>query len=247
MNVNGVTNQLLSEIPSTGPPEASQELDEEDFLTLLLTQLQYQDPLDPMESVDMMDQIAALNQVEQLQVANNSLDALILGMASLNNASAMQLMDREVMVVGDTFTADDGSVPFGYVLGQDVDEVEISILDSQGNAVQTLEYGATTAGLTQLSFDEAQAGETYTVVVHAYSDGVEVDAQAAVVGRVDGLDFSAGLVQLVVGDQLIGLDEVLVVLPIADITPTEDGTETLAQQLTEAVQALGTQLNGGNP
>ena len=248
MNVNGVTNQLLSEIPTEGPTEASQELDEEDFLTLLLTQLQYQDPLDPMESVEMMDQIAALNQVEQLQVANQSLDALILGMASLNNASAMQLVDREVMVVGDTFTADASSVPFGYVLGEDVDEVEVTVLDSQGNAVQSWQHGETNAGLTQLSFDSAQAGETYSVVVHAYRDGVEVDAQAAVVGRVDGLDFSAGLVQLVVGDQLIGLDQVLVVLPTAENTGSADeGTETLAHQLTEAVLALGNQLNGGNP
>lgn len=246
MNIDGVTNQLLGEIPTTGPPAPSQDLDEEDFLNLLLTQLQYQDPLDPMEGVQMMDQIASLNQVEQLQVANESLEALILGMASLNNASAMQLVDREVMVVGDTFTAESGSVPFGYVLAGDADEVDVSILDSTGNVVQSWQQGETAAGLNQLTFDQAQAGETYTVVVNATQEGVEVIADCAVVGRVDGLDFSEGLVKLIVGDELIGLDEVLLVLPVGNSTD-DDATETLAQQLTEAVQALGAELNGDLP
>jgi len=246
MNIDGVTNQLLGEIPTTGPPTPSQELDEEDFLTLLLTQLQYQDPLSPMESAQMMDQIASLNQVEQLQVANDSLEALILGMASLNNASAMQLVDREVMVVGDTFTAESGSADFGYVLAGDADEVEVSILDSTGNVVQSWQQGETSAGLNQLTFDQAQAGETYTVVVNASQEGAEVVAECAVVGRVDGLDFSEGLVKLIVGDELIGLDQVLLVLPVGD-RGEEDATELLAQRLTDAVQALGTELNGDMP
>ena len=238
MDVNSVTNQLLSDSPTTGPPEASQELDEDDFLNLLLTQLQFQDPLDPMEGVEMVNQIATLNQVEQLEVANGNLEALILGMASLNNASAMQLVDKDVMVIGDTFTAQSDTVSFGYVLGQSVDDVEVSVLDSQGNVVQTWNDGDTAAGFHELTFRQAQAGETYTVVVNATSDGVTVDAQSAIVGHVDGLDFSEGIVQLVVGDDLVGLDEVLQVLPADSGSETSD-LLALAQELTAVTEAIG--------
>ena len=238
MDVNSVTNQLLSDSPTTGPPEASQELDEDDFLNLLLTQLQFQDPLDPMEGVEMVNQIATLNQVEQLEVANGNLEALILGMASLNNASAMQLVDKDVMVIGDTFTAQSDTVSFGYVLGQSVDDVEISVLDSQGNVVQTWNDGDVAAGFHELTFRQAQAGETYTVVVNATSDGVTVDAQSAIVGHVDGLDFSEGIVQLVVGDDLVGLDEVLQVLP-ADYGSETSDLLALAQELTAMTEAIG--------
>jgi len=246
MDVNTVTNSLLSDSPTTGPPEASQELDEQDFLNLLLTQLQFQDPLDPMEGVEMVNQIATLNQVEQLEVANGNLEQLILGMASLNNASAMQLVDKDVMVIGDTFTAQAGSASFGYVLGQDVDDVEVSILDSAGNVVQTWGDGDTSAGFHELTFRQAEVGETYTVVVNATSDGVAVDAQAAVVGHVDGLDFSEGLVQLVVGDDLVGLDEVLQVLPTGFGTETGDFL-ALAQELIAATEAAGIEREEETP
>ena len=241
MDVNSVTSQLLSDSPTSGAPDASQEMDEEDFLTLLLTQLQFQDPLDPMEGVEMVNQIASLNQVEQLQAANANLEALILGMASLNNASAMQLVDKDVMVLGDTFTASSGDATIGYVLGQDVDDVEVSILDSEGNVVQT--YGAcdTSTGFHQLDFHGAQAGETYTVVVNATKDGVEVDSQAAVFGHVEGLDFSAGLVKLVVGDDLIGLEEVLLVMPAGDDISWETDALAMAMELIGGAGALDTE------
>ncbi len=213
MDIDGVTNQILSDTPATGPPEASQELTDEDFLSLLLTQLQFQDPLDPMEGVEMVNQIASLNQVDQLQSANANLESLILGMASLNNANAVQLIDRDVMVLGDAFTADSASVQCGFVLAGPADSVEVSVLDSAGEVVQSWSHGETDTGLTQVQFDQAQPGESYTLAITATLDGVEVGAQGAVVGHVDGLDFSEGLVQLVVGDELIGLDEVLVVMP----------------------------------
>jgi flagellar basal-body rod modification protein FlgD len=238
MDIDGVTNQILSDSPTTGPPEASQELTDEDFLSLLLTQLQFQDPLDPMEGVEMVNQIASLNQVEQLQSANQNLEALILGMASLNNANAVQLIDRDVLMVGDTFTAEGATAQIGYVLGDAADSVEVSVLDSTGTVVQSWTHGETDVGLTQLEFDQAEPGESYSVLVNATLEGAEVSAQAAVVGNVDGLDFSTGLVQLVVGDELIGLDEVLVVMPHNGESEAV-AQATLAAELMQLAELMG--------
>ena len=218
MNVEGVKNGILSEVPGTGPPATpSQELNEEDFLNLLMTQLQHQDPLNPMEGTQMLEQISSLNQVEQLQAANANLEALILGMASLNNASAVQLIDRSVMVLGEEFEAEAGSVELGYVLDGAADSVQVHVYDDQDELVETVELGEGTAGLNQFTWSGAVPGESYRISVDASFEGEEVAAQTAISGRVTGLDFSEGFVKLVVGDLDVGLEQVLAVLPVGGV------------------------------
>jgi len=223
MVVEGVKQQFLSEIPTTGPPTASQELDEEDFLNLLLTQMQNQDPLSPMESSQMMDQISSMNQVEQLQVANQNLETLIMGMASLNNATAVNLIDRAVMVAGDEFTAPETQVTLGFLVVGPADEVEVSVVDSAGEGDHSASFSAVEAGLEGFTFSGAIPGETYSLVVTATADGEEVPAYGAISGVVEGLDFSDGLVKLVVGDLRVGLDSVLQVLPGDEPDAVQDG------------------------
>jgi len=222
LSVGSVNTSYLNELPGAGPPDTpSQELDEQDFLNLLMTQLQHQDPLSPMEGTQMMQQISSLNQVEQLQAANDNLQSLILGMASLNNASAVQLIDRSVMVAGDEFTAETSSVELGYVLGGEADSVTVSILDTAGEVVDTITASDAQAGLNSFTWNGAEAGESYQIMVEATFEDAEVTAQAAVSGTVTGLDFSEGIVQLVVGDLTLGLDQVLAVLPGSNAAQAE--------------------------
>ncbi len=222
MSVAGIQNHVLNDLPGAGPPETpSQDLDEQDFLNLLMTQLQHQDPLSPMEGTEMMNQISALNQVEQLQAANDNLQSLILGMASLNNASAVGLIDRSVMVAADEFVADSGSVELGYVLAGEADTVTVTVFDETDQQVEMIELGAAEAGLGRFTWSGAEAGESYRISVTASFEDAEVTAQAAVSGRVTGLDFSEGIVQLVLGDLTLGLDQVLAVLPAGDAGQAE--------------------------
>jgi flagellar basal-body rod modification protein FlgD len=222
VSIEAVNNSYLSELPGAGPPDTpSQELDEQDFLNLLMTQLQNQDPLSPMEGTQMMEQISALNQVEQLQAANANLESLILGMASLNNASAVNLIDRSVMVAGDEFQAESGSVDLGYLLDGEADSVTIEIFDEAGDSVESIELGEAEAGLNNFTWSGAEAGASYSFSVKATFEDGEVASQAAITGQVTGLDFSAGIVQLVVGDLTIGLDQVLAVLPAQNAAQSE--------------------------
>ncbi len=228
MSIQGVNNSYLNELPGAGPPEMpSQELDEQDFLNLLMTQLQNQDPLSPMEGTQMMEQISALNQVEQLQAANANLESLILGMASLNNASSVNLIDRSVMVAGDEFQAESSSVDLGYMLEGEADTVTVEIFDEAGDYVDEIQLGAADGGLNQFTWNGAEAGQNYSFKVTASLDGEDVSTQTAIVGQVTGLDFTGGVVQLVLGDLTIGLDQVLAVLP----TEGESQSELLAQLL----------------
>ena len=58
--------------------------DKNAFLNLLVTQLKYQDPLDPMKSTDFMSQLAQISQVEQMQNMSSSLDSIQTTLANNN-------------------------------------------------------------------------------------------------------------------------------------------------------------------
>ncbi len=240
MNIEGVNGSYLDQLPGAGPPDtASQELDEQDFLNLLMTQLQNQDPLSPMEGTQMMEQISALNQVEQLQAANANLESLILGMASLNNASSVNLIDRSVMVAGDEFQAEASSIDLGYLLEGEADSVTIEFFDEAGEFVDSIEISEAEAGLNTFTWSGAEAGESYSFTVEATLDGAEVTSQAAITGKVTGLDFSQGIVQLVVGDLTIGLDQVLAVLPAESAAQAELLAQLLGGDDAEPAAAAG--------
>ncbi len=243
MNTDVVTSTYLnSDVTATGPPEASQELDQDDFLSLLMTQMQNQDPLDPMESQQMLEQISSLNQVELLQELNTNMESVILGVASLNNASAVNLVDQNVMVLGDEFTADDSTVTMGYVLPSSADEVSVTVTDSNGEFVIELTESGKAAGLHELTWSGATPGETYNLSITATADDTEVSAHTAICGLVEGLDFSEGFVQLVVGGQPVGLDEVLMVMPSGSTDEAAEATELLAASMdlvTEMLDVFG--------
>ena len=117
------------------------------FLTLLTTQMKNQDPLQPMDTNQMTEQLVAFTNVEQNIATNTRLDKLLklqeLGAASTNLA----YLGRLVTFEGDKFQYTEGmtSAPLGYELETEAKTVRVDILDSQGRIIRSME-GATTAG-----------------------------------------------------------------------------------------------------
>lgn len=78
----------ISAIGSSGtvaPANPSQALGLEDFLKILLTQLNYQDPLKPMDNQEFMAQMAQFTSLEQTQRLNDKIDQLITNQAALQS------------------------------------------------------------------------------------------------------------------------------------------------------------------
>jgi flagellar basal-body rod modification protein FlgD len=90
--ISPVTNQSQGSAANTSSLGTAGLLDPSTFLSLLVDELKYQNPLDPTSSSDFMSQIAQLSQVEQLQ--------------SVSSASQM---DEAAGLIGKTVTANDGS------------------------------------------------------------------------------------------------------------------------------------------
>ncbi len=188
------------------------ELGKDEFMKLLVTQLQAQDPLNPMDSSEFISQLAQFSSLEQLQNINDKLDDLT---AKLSGAA--NLIDCEVEALGTLVTVE-GGVPddFHFELTSDAKEVFASISDSNGIYVRTLQLGPLSAGKQTITWDGADDNGNlvpdgkYTVNIQAVgTDGRVVEATSLIRGKVTGATFEDGMTNLLIGNNEIPLDSVI--------------------------------------
>jgi flagellar basal-body rod modification protein FlgD len=123
---------------SAAPQAASKALGLQDFLKILLTQLQYQDPLKPMDNQEFMAQMAQFTSLEQTQQLNDKMTTLISNQAALQSIG---LIGRNV-----EFTATSGVSLQGQVTSLSLagDSPAMTVTQSDGTTVQ-VDLGQITA------------------------------------------------------------------------------------------------------
>lgn len=188
----------------------------DDFLNLLVAQLQHQDPLNPLEGTEFTAQLAQFTSLEQLNNINSNLESLQDYQASIKNAQALDLIGKTVEAPGNTMTLNDGSsAAYAFDLAQDADYVAVNIYGPAGNYARTIESGLTSAGRHSQAWDgKDQQGSllpngqyTYEVLATARS-GDAVTATPYVSSRVTGVNFDGEIPQILAGDYRISLDDV---------------------------------------
>lgn len=200
-------------------------LGKDDFLTLLITQLQNQDPLNPTDSVEYTAQLAQFSSLEQLSNINANIEYLHLYQASINNAQAVSFIGKEITALGNAVQVNDGVADScEFELTADAGGVTVNIYDEAGNLVIAMEEGAMNAGRQTVDWDGLDkngnqvADGDYTFEVMAVDeDGQEVQAITYTTGIVSGVTFSDGLTYFIVDGQKI---------PIADIIEVNRAAET---------------------
>lgn len=209
----GVDQNRVSELYNGQDDLVTQEV----FIQLMMTQMQHQDPLEPMENQEFLSQLAQLTSVEQLRSANSNLEILQLYQSSINNAQSVSFLGKNIKAAGDSFQfEDDGSVDLSYRLGSDAAQVKITIFDGEGNAVRVIDAGNLDKGEHEVEWDGRNddgsplpAGE-YTYAVSAKDgDGNTVSTLTFISGLVDGVTFEGGIPLLHVGSQKVTMGEIL--------------------------------------
>lgn len=150
-------------------PEQKDELGQEDFLNLMVTQLRNQDPFKPMESGDFLGQLAQFGTVSGIDSLDASFEKLSRSLTSNQALQAATLLDREVLVATDTGALVEGreftgavELPFG------ADRVNVGIYDPTGRLVRSLELGKQPEGLVKFSWDgRSEEGEALPAGLYA--------------------------------------------------------------------------------
>ena len=238
----------------TGSKEKT--LGQQDFLTLLVAQLQNQDPLNPSDPTEFTSQLAQYSQLEQLFNLNDSMEQLAKSQESTDRITALSMIGQDVIAPGTTLTLGDGTVEIGYRLDAPASDIAIHIRNAQGQRVATLHPADLTTGTHFVTWSGlGDNGErldegTYTLMVEAQSmDGEPVNVTGLVHARVTGVDMGDEGIRVITETGTVSLDDITTVAaPPDNQTDTEgendattvvadnDGTASLLTDTVESVQ-----------
>lgn len=185
------------------------------FLTLLTTQLQNQDPLNPMDSNEFTSQLVQFAQVEQSINANSTLSSVLSALQGQATSNAVSYIGKEVAV--DTPTANfDGTTPVTWQYDKDQASAStvLTIVNEKGETVRSL-TGTTAAGTTSYTWDGkdasgdmVDAGKYTLKVTSLDSSGEKISTGISTMSLVTGVDSSGSAIELVTRNGNIAVDEV---------------------------------------
>ncbi len=228
--------------------EKAQEQDtlgQDAFLTMLVAQLQNQDPLNPMDGTDFSAQLAQFSQLEQLINLNDTMENLAASFNQGAEGDATSYIGKQVTGNADVMNVENGSVSGGFYNLSQPSDVMITVTDEAGNTVKTLYEGQQSAGSHLISWDgtnnagNAVEDGTYHYKIMANSGYGYTEVPASVTGKVEGVAYNNGKPYLVV--QGILLDP-------GSLTAVSDPAETGSSESVEsAMSYLGRTVTSNAP
>lgn len=181
-------------------------LGQDEFLTLLVAQLQNQDPLNPADATEFTAQLAQYSQLEQLFNLNDSMDQLATAQNNSERLSALTLIGQDVIVEGSEFTLGKEAVQIGYKVDGTITDANLLIKNSSGTTVATLAAGDLSEGNHFLTWDGKDSSGnsldpgTYSITIAATgSGGTSATVSPLVRAEVTGIDLSGSEVKIVTG------------------------------------------------
>jgi flagellar basal-body rod modification protein FlgD len=215
MSIVGL-DQVGSKAAQTNATKAS-SMGKDDFLHLLVTQLQHQDPLNPMDSTGFTAQLAQFSSLEELQNINETLGSVGSSQTILTNSQAVDYIGKRIQAVGEQLELTNAEpVSIEFNLNQDAAGVYVRIYDPYGEFVQDLEPGPLSAGLQSVTWDgkdhrdqQAPDGAYRYEVMAMDADGNTVSVTSFTNGTVTGVYYKNGLAYLLTANQEIPLGSVV--------------------------------------
>ena len=205
-------------IPAAGGIAATGDstLGKDDFMKILVAQLQAQDPMAPMEGQEFASQLAQFSSLEQLTNVNSNLEASQAFDLAMSNSAALALIGKNVDAPGNTIDLKSGEVEnLSFSLDGEAAEVGIDIFDSTGAKVSTVNLGAQKSGLSEYVWSGTDSSGAllpsgnYTFSITASnSSGNFVPVKTFAAGLATDVVFEDGKAFAIVNGQKLAVNEV---------------------------------------
>ena len=111
------------------------------FLKLLITQMQNQDPLNPMDNAQVTSQLAQISTVSGIDKLNSTILNMVSQFSAAQSMQAGSLIGRGVLAEGNDLQLSQGQAAGGMQLSEPADAVSVSIRDTNGFVVKTINLG----------------------------------------------------------------------------------------------------------
>ena len=158
---------------------------EQRFLKLLVTQLNNQDPLNPLNNAELTSQLAQMSTVSGIEKLNTAFQSLLAQSGSSQVLQSASLIGRTVLVPGSELTLKKGTdAALAVDMPRSADSVKVTVTNAAGKTVRSFDLGALPQGVKTLSWDglndtgASVADGSYTVNVVATSGDAKVAASA---------------------------------------------------------------------
>lgn len=216
MTVAATTATTTTTAATTTSSSSSSGITSSQFLSLLVNELQNQNPLDPTNSTDFINQLTSYANFDQQQTLNANMNTLVSSLNSLLTLNSSNYIGQTVTAKADTGTLQDSTIAFGYSLDSAASNVTLTVKDSSGNTVWS-GSGTTTAGTNSFTWDgtttdgtQLTDGGQYTLNVTATdSTGQSVYGYTTVTGKVTSIDNSTGTPMLKIGSTSVSTSNVI--------------------------------------
>ena len=199
----------------SGQAQKKMEEDLNQFLNLLVTQLQNQDPLEPLDANEFTAQLVQFASVEQQIYQNSNLEKILGMQQSSQTASMVSYLGTTIEAKGQMLPLENSQAKFTYEIGLEVQETTITIQDDTGRTVFTT-TGEHDAGKHGGIWDGKDSSGTqvpdgiYSLTVTAKGrDGTLKDVQHTTFGTVTGASAADGNVRLSMGNANVLMDDVI--------------------------------------
>lgn len=194
-------------VAASEPKSASKAAKEQEdrFLTLLVTQMKNQDPLNPMDNAQLTTQLAQISTVTGIDQVNQTMKSVLEQIKSLESLQATSMDGRDVLIASDRLELKDGTALGAFELSEPADSVLVTIRDAAGAIVREVQLGRAEAGMHTFDWDAASASGAraadgvYTFAIKAQTGNTTVNATTLARAHVEGISRTDGTVQLDLG------------------------------------------------
>lgn len=211
----GLNADYYTDVAETTTVENKTELGKDDFMTLLLVELQNQDPTEPMDTEKILTQTSQLATLESAENTNTSLETLAASLDNSQQFSTVAAIGRVADLGSNAIALDEeSSATFEVYFSDGVSSGEIEILDTDGNIVSTIALEESEAGIKQFEWDgilddgtSADSGVYYVTSSYKNTAGEEQTTRMGLY-PIESVRFDSGEVFVKVGSSYVSLENV---------------------------------------
>jgi flagellar basal-body rod modification protein FlgD len=189
LNSSGASSSQSGSASIANP---SLQLNEQDFLELMTTQIKTQDPLNPLQNSEFFSQIAQLSTVSGIDQLNSGFSSLSSQLTSSQSLQAASLVGHYVLVPGSDAPLTSAGLA-GAVEVPSSGDVTVRIHDASGAVVRTLDLGTQSSGTLQFGWDGKDNGGnalpegTYSIDAAVSAGGKSIAASTDVAAQVQSV------------------------------------------------------------
>jgi flagellar basal-body rod modification protein FlgD len=193
---------LLATLSQARSAQPAAETLQDRFLTLLVTQMRNQDPLNPLENAEVTTQLAQISTVSGIDKLNKAIEGMAQSFLAAQSVQASSLIGRGVLAPGNTLVLENGRAVAGARLTVPADHVYVTILGKAGERLETLDLGARPAGTLTFGWDGKPDGVNsvpdgvYTFEVEAVQGARKLEVERLGYGRVQSVTLGSEELQL---------------------------------------------------